>query len=214
MRITCPVISLYTKSGYSGIMKTEVTLVRSPGDRALPQGVFVPVEYSAHAPRKHYRVVVNSSADAKAASKFGVPLALLDSKYVREMGYPANFPSRLLVARSLVGAVDSRFKQLIFENAKALEHLRPEDAVVAMLFVDWLGARHLVRVNRKSLDPEYLRMRVIEESAEARAYRVRLDDYVPGLPKSGKPLNRHDLRVLDSTQFVRASKDERQLRAG
>lgn len=195
-------------------MRTEVTLVRSPGDRGLPPGVFVPVEYSAHAPRKRYRVVVNSSADARAAAKLGVPLALLESKFVRKMGYPADFPSRLLVARALAGAVDSRYKQLIFENARALEHLRPEDAVVAMLFVDWLGARHLVRVNRKTLDPEYLRKRVLEESAEARAYRVRLDDFVPGLPRTSEPLSREDLRSLDSTQFVRAAANERELRAG
>jgi hypothetical protein len=190
-------------------MRVDATVVRSPGDRALPRSVFAPVEYSRHAPRKRYRVTVRSPADVKEAAKFGVCVSLLESKTVRDLGYPAEFPTRLLVARQVADAVDSSFPKLSFANAEAARRPRPEDVVVAMLFVDWLGARQLARRNAEALDPVYLWNRIAEERAEVRAHRVRLEDVVPGPRPVTSALGREELRALDATIYERPVPHER-----
>jgi hypothetical protein len=190
-------------------MDVDVTLVRSRGDRALPRGVFTPVRYSRTAPRKHYRVTVRTPNDAKEAAKFGVPVSLLDSEIVRGLGCPIEFPPRLLVATEVSGAVETTYRKLLFANSAAARAPRPEDVVVAMLFVDWIGARQLVRTNELTLDLEYLKQRVTEEGAGPRAHRVRLEDFVPGLARAWNALSRADLRALDSRVFERPVNDNR-----
>jgi hypothetical protein len=189
-------------------VELDVSIVRSPGDRALPRNVFTPVGYTAHAPRKRYRVTLRSPADVKEAAKFGVCVSLFESKIVRDLGYPAEFPTRLLVAREVARAVDSPFPLLPFANAEAARQPRLEDVVVAMLFVDWLGARALARKNAEALDPSYLWRRVAEERADVRAHRVRLEDVVPGPRLLVSALGRDDLRALDSTVYERPSTNE------
>jgi hypothetical protein len=189
-------------------MEIEVTLVRSPGDRALSRSVFSPVGYTRHSPRKRYRVMLRSPADVKEAAKFGVCVSLFESKQVRDLGYPAEFPTRLLVAREVAEAVDSPFPHLVFTNGEAARKPRLEDVVVAMLFVDWLGARQLARKNAAGLDPTYFWKRVGEEHAEARAHRVRLDDFVPGSRPLASALGRADLRAFDASVYERPLTNE------
>jgi hypothetical protein len=189
-------------------MRADVALVRTPSDRAVPRDLFTPLGYSVTAPRRRYRLRVSSPSDVKRAAKFGVPVSLLDSAMVRALGYPVEFPSRLLVGRSVAEAVDSPYAKVVFSNDGAVLHPRPEDLVVAMLFVDWLGARTLTRMNRSRLDLAYLGGRILEENASARAYRVRLDEFVPGVAPVGTPLDPASLGELDSTVYERVSGHE------
>jgi hypothetical protein len=184
-------------------------MVRSPGDRALPQGVFVPVRYTRHSPRKRYRVRLRSPADVRKAASLGVCVSLFESKTVRDLGYPVEFPTRLLVARGVAAAVESPFPQLTFTNAEAARKPRLEDLIVAMLFVDWLGARQVARKNASALDHAYLWKRVAEEKAEARAHRVRLGDIIPGPRPLAGSLTRADLRAFDATVYERYLANER-----
>ena len=186
-----------------------MALVRSPGDRAVPRGVFTPVVYSRHAPRRRYRVNLRNPEDVKVAAKFGVCVSLLESSIVRDLGYRAEFPARLLVAREMAGAVDGPYPQISFANAEAARAPRLEDVVVAMLFVDWLGARRLARINANAIDPTYPWKRVAEEKAETRAHRVRLEDVVPGPRSVSNALGRDDLRKFDAEEALTRTEKRR-----
>jgi hypothetical protein len=185
-------------------MRADVSLVRLASDRTVPRDLFVPVVYSLAAPRKRFRLRVSSPSDVERAARFGVPLSLFEPSKVRALGYPVEFPPRLLVGRSVAEAVDGPYAKVLFSNEAAALHPRAEDLVVAMLFVDWLGARTLTRRNLDRLSLAYLGRRILEENAGARAYRVRLDQFVPEVPRVGTPLDRASLAELDATIYERA----------
>jgi hypothetical protein len=184
-------------------MKTSVAFVRSDSDRRLPREILVPEAKASHRPVQRFRVRLDSKADVDKAAKAHVPVYLFDSEVVAKLGYSWSFKPKLLVSRELADAVESRFQKLVFHDGEALPNPTFEDLVVAMLKVNRLGARQMVRKNLGQLDRNRLLERVLVEKVLPLASRVRLDDFVPGLPVSGPALPRSELRREDAMVYSR-----------
>jgi hypothetical protein len=87
-----------------------------------------------------------------------------------------------MVARSIAGAITgSTFRSISFVDPNAAIRPRLEDLVIAMLHIDPLGARRIVRVNRSRIDGAWLLKRILQEDAEGAAASVRLDELLPNL---------------------------------
>jgi hypothetical protein len=184
-------------------MQPETRLVRDHRDRSLAPGLFVPEERPTHRPRLRYRAHIDSEEDVKEARRAGLHLSLFDSATAARLGYPLEFKPRLLVAKDVAPAVDTRFKTISFSDPLAAGAPQLEDYIVAMLQVDPLGARRIARDNRKAINQVELLRKIFREGVEARAYRVRLDDFAPGLPKVGEPIPRVGLTAEDRRDFGR-----------
>jgi hypothetical protein len=184
-------------------MKLDSALVREPSDRALPPQVFVPQRSTMHTPRTRFRLRLRSPEDVRVARSRGVPVYLLDTWVVEALGNPRNRKPRLMVARDLLPVIDSPYATVSFASRDAVVRPRLEDVVVALLHYDKLGARQVARRHRARLDPNRLLKRVFEEGLEGPAYRVRLDDFSPSLPRTGTPLTREELLAEDSAEHFR-----------
>ena len=150
-----------------------------------------------------YRLRLESPDDVVAARRLGLPVYLLEPPLVAALGYPLRFDPLLLVGRTVTGSVDSRFRRVEFLDDVAAREPRLEDVLVALLSIDPVGARRLAVENRDRLDPVRLLRRVLQQGLEARAYRVRLDEFAPGLPAVGRPIPRSELVREDSRPFAR-----------
>jgi hypothetical protein len=118
-----------------------------------------------------------------------LPVHLFTAKQVTDLGYPIRFPTRVVVARSLLPIVDSTLGTIPFASDQAATSPRPEDAAVAMLRFDMIGARALVDRNPE-WDPTYLTRRIWEENLAGRATYVRFFDILPLVPQMGEALDR------------------------
>lgn len=185
---------------------TESALVREPTEPSLPKDVFVAEPRPSHRPRSRYRARIGSKEDVETARRAGLAVSLFEPERSESLGYPLSFKPRLLVAKSLVGAVDTKFPTISFSDERAARDPQLEDYVVAMLRIDTLGARRIARENRKRIDQARLLKRVLQEDLEARAYRVRLDEFAPGLPEVGHPISREGLEIEDRRDFGRSDR--------
>jgi hypothetical protein len=185
-------------------MKTSVALVRSETDRRLPREILVPELKTSHRPVERFTGVrLNSKADVEKAVKARVPVYLLDPSEVAQLGYSWSFKPKLLVSKAFADAVESRFQKLVLRDGESLPNPTLEDLVVAMLKVNRLGARQMVRNNLSRLDKTRLLERVLVEKVLPLATRVRLNDFVPGLPVSGPALPKSELRREDAMVYSR-----------
>ncbi|MGD0588928.1 MAG: hypothetical protein ABSA63_09090 [Thermoplasmata archaeon] len=174
-------------------MKADLTLVREPTDRTLPPSIFVPAERPPHRPVGRYiQVRIHSEEDAEAVRRVNLPLHLLTAKRVTDLGYPIRFPTRLVVARSLLPIVESKLGTIPFASENAARSPRPEDVAVAMLRFDMIGARALLDRNPR-WELAYLTRRIWEEDLGRRATFVRFFDVLPLVPKEGEALDRASL---------------------
>jgi hypothetical protein len=146
---------------------------------------------------------VNSKDDVSAARALGLPLYLLEPWLVGALGYPLRFDPLLLVGRRVAGSVDTRLRRVEFHDDEAARAPRLEDVMVALLSIDPLGVRRLAVENRDRVDPVRLLRRILQQGVEARAYRVRLDEFAPGLPAIGRPLPGRELAGEDARPFAR-----------
>jgi hypothetical protein len=181
-------------------MKVELSLYREEGERALPSDLAVPVPKPMGRPRTEYRLRVRSEADVDRLRRHGVPLALLTPEALDQYGFSLSFRPRLLVPSSLRAVVDTRFPVLELRD-EATTELTLEDLVVVMLKFRRLAARQLVRRNRTRLDRRRLTRRLVREDALDAASRVRLGDFVRGLPRTAEPLSRSDLAAEDAVVY-------------
>jgi hypothetical protein len=186
-----------------------VSLIREPGDRTLSPSVFVRAGRPAHRPVTRYeRVRIHSESDVRAVRRAGLPVSVFDSALSESLGYPLTFRPALIVAREVLPLVETRFRTIAFADAQAARSPSIEDHIVAMLWIDTLGARRIARENAVRLDPARLLRRILVEGAEDRAYRVRLDEFAPGLPVpfGVKAIPRVALERDDRREFPRRRK--------
>ncbi|MGA8542024.1 MAG: hypothetical protein WB947_00555 [Thermoplasmata archaeon] len=179
-------------------MRASTVLVRDPGDRTLP-AEFVPERRPFHRPQARYTVRLTSPADVDPVRKTGLAVSLFEPAAVEKLGYPLSFRPRLLLWEGLVDAVETTLPTTTFVDREGARDPKAEDLVVALLKVRRLAARQVVRLNRTTLDSTTLMERIFVERVLASASRVRLDDFVPGLPVIGTQLSRADLDREDST---------------
>lgn len=176
-------------------MRVDLALVREPTDRTLPRSVFVPAERASHRPVARYaKIVIRSEHDAELVRKANLPVRVFNATWVTQLGYPIRFPTRLIVARSLLPIVDTNLGVIPFTSEEATRSPHVEDSAIAMLRFDMIGARALVDRNPK-WDREYLTRRIWEEGLGRRATFVRFFDVLPHAPREG--------RELDSVELAR-----------
>ncbi len=170
-------------------MRVEVAAHREEGEHSLPRGIAVPVATPNHRPKTEYRFVARSENDVDRLQRHRLPLHLLTSERVSNLGYPVRFPAQVVVARSFLPLLETGLPSILFSSTAAAMAPRDEDAVVAMLHVDMLGARVLWDRNRARMDATYLLRRILEEEVERRAAFVRFSDSLPGIPPSPDALD-------------------------
>ncbi len=168
------------------MMSVVSGFVRS-GPRPVPS-VFVPVVSTRGRPREHFRVRIDSEKDADLANEGSVPLFGLSSEVVTALGYPTRFPTQLVVARSILSAVDTELHVIPFVSEEAARRPRVEDVAVALLSFDPMVGRVLLERNRADIRPHYLLKRVLTENVERLATWARFHDLAPDLPKIGESL--------------------------
>ncbi len=170
-------------------MRLEPRLIREGGEHPLPKRIAIPVPPPRGRPRYEYRLRIDSEDDAETAHRHDLPLHPLTSKQVTDLGYPIRFPTRLVVARSLVPLVETTLGTIPFASERAALLPRPEDTAVAMLRFDMIGARALVDRNPK-WNRTYLTRRIWEEDLGPRATFVRFFDVLPLVSKEGESMDR------------------------
>jgi hypothetical protein len=171
-------------------MRTDLALVRDPSDRALSRTVFVPAPARpSHRPVVRYeKLVIRSEQDAELVRRANLPVRAFTAKWVTELGYPIRFPTRLIVARSLLPIVETNLGIIPFASEEASRSHHPEDSAVAMLRFDMIGARALLDRN-PAWDKGYLTRRIWEEGLGRRATFVRFFDILPRAPREGRELD-------------------------
>jgi hypothetical protein len=190
-------------------MRASLTLVREPTDRTLPPSVFVRAERPAHRPILHFtRVRIHSENDVETVRRAHLPVTLFDPAQSEALGYPLSFKPVLFVARSHLDSLETGYRTIPFVDADAARSPRIEDYIVAMLRIDTLGARRIAKENAAKIDPIRLLRRIMVEGVEDRAYRVRLDEFAPGLPiqPGVKPIAKAALDFEDRRAFMRGPK--------
>jgi len=187
-------------------VKANLSLVREAEDRTLPPAVFVRADRPAHRPVTHYaKIRIYSKRDVISVRKANLPISMLDPLQSEALGYPLSFKPVLLVAREYLPVIETGFRTITFTDAEAARSPAIEDFIVAMLRIDTLGARRIAKVNAKKIDPIRLLRQIMVERLEERAYRVRLDEFAPGLPvpPGVRRISKRALASEDHRTFVR-----------
>jgi hypothetical protein len=166
-------------------MKASVAFVKGPGETAPAPAVFVPVPAANGRPKTQYRLRVGNAAQVEEARRARSPVYLLTGETVQALGYPLDMPPSLVVARSILPAVDTTYSVVPFVSEEAVSRPRFEDVAIALLAVDAVGSRIILESNRDEVDPEYLLRRVIEEQMIHLATSVRFQDLSPAIPRLG-----------------------------
>lgn len=172
-------------------MQLVSSFVRS--DEARTPSIFVPIATTRGRPQVNLRVRVSSEVEAEEANKNHVTLFALTSRTVTALGYPIRFPTQLVVARSVLPAVETTLRTIPFVSEEAAARPRIEDIAVALLSFDPVVARVILERNREDVDPDYLLKRVLTENVERLAASVRFFDLAPALPRIGKPISTTNL---------------------
>jgi hypothetical protein len=178
-------------------MKLEESLLREPGERALPPEMRVSPPRSPGRPRAEYRPRVRSASDVAWLRRHRVPAFLLTSERVTESGYPVRFRPWLAVPEGLAGKVTSEFRLLPVRDADLLRDPGPAEIVTLLLRFDPLAARVVAVRNRRALDPHELYRRIRNEGLERAATKVRMQEFAPALPRLGSSLPREELRWVE-----------------
>lgn len=172
-------------------MQVAPTLIRT-GETRLPQ-VFVPAPEPRGRPRIEYRLRVACEKDIEVARRYDLPVHALTAEQVTNMGYPIDFPTRVVAARSFLPILETPLGTIPFVSEDAARSPRPGDVIVAMLRFDSIGARAIYDRNSERMDATYLLSRILEENAVRRANFVRFFDVLPSLPRVGEALGRAEL---------------------
>ncbi len=178
-------------------MRLEASLMREPGERALPPEMRIRVPRLRGRPRQEFRPHVRTPKDVERLRRHRVPALLVTAEWVTEKGYPVHFRPWLAVPEALSRKVSSDYRILPVRDEEALREPGVEELVTLLLRFDALAARVVATRNRRSIDPHELYRRVRNEGLEAAATKVRLQDFAPALPKVGTPLPREELRWIE-----------------
>jgi hypothetical protein len=186
-------------------VQVHLSLVRDARDRALPSAVFVSARPPPHRPVTRYTTIrIHSKSDLAAARKANLPISMFDSLQSEELGYPLSFKPVLMVAREYLPVLETGFRTITFGDTEAARSPAIEDFIVTMLQIDTLGARRIAKMNAAKIDPLRLLRQILAERLEGRAYRVRLDEFAPGLPAPPgvTPISKRALAWEDRRAFV------------
>jgi hypothetical protein len=185
-------------------MRAETVLLRESGERPLPPA-FVAESHPFHRPKTRYRLRINSPNEVEPIRRTGLPISVFSPEKSEELGYPLEFKPRVIIAKELRSAVDTSLPIVSFADTEAAKNPKLEDYIVAMLRIDLIGARRITSVNREKIGNARLLKRVLQENLESQAYRVRLDEFAPGLPQvpGVKPIARAVLIAEDSREYSR-----------
>ncbi len=178
-------------------MRSELRLVREPGERPLPREMLAPARRRRGRPRAEYRPRIRTAEDVARLRRHGVPALLLTPEWVSEAGYPVSFRPWLVVPEQLAPVVASEYRTLPIRDAGALQEPGPVELVTFLLRFDPLAARVVAVRNRGRLDPHELYRRVRNEGLERPATKVRLQEFCPALPRVGDALPRGELRWIE-----------------
>lgn len=175
--------------------------------REGPKGAPVPriLEKESRArgrPVDQFRLVLREAADVEEARALGLPTYLLTCELVTMLGCSVTFPPQLLIGRSLGPATVAPWRRILVLREETLLDPRLEDLVGALLHVNPLTARSVLLRNRGTVDPTRLHRVVVTEGLEAPATLVRLQEFVPSIPRSGEPLPEESLRKQDRNAWA------------
>jgi hypothetical protein len=187
-------------------MRLETAVYREPGEHPLPREVAIPVAKPTHRPRTEYRLRVQSEDDVDTLRRRRLPLYLLTDERVRELGYLVHFPPRLYIPSEIADDVESPFRVFPYRDADALSSPGVPETVAMLLVSDPIGARVVLRlaVTRIPISEVYRRVVNAGPSVVEMATQMRLQDFVPSLPRIGTPMSAADARWLDRNEPVRA----------
>ncbi len=172
-------------------MRLSATFVRS-GEARTPT-VFVPIRPARGRPQVSLRAHIFTEADVDEARWNNVPLFALKSKTVTALGYPIRFPTQLVVARSVLPAVETPYRVIPFVSEVSAARPRLEDVAIALLSLDPIASRVVLERNRRDVDADYLLKRVLTENVERLASFVRYFDLAPALPHLGNSIPQSSL---------------------
>jgi hypothetical protein len=174
-------------------MKLETAVFLEPGEHSLPSRVAIPVPKSNHRPRRAVRLQIRTPADAELLQRRNLPIHVLTEERINDLGYPIRLSPHAVVSTSLLSSLQSDIPTVPFHSETAARKPQDEDAVVALLRLDMIGARAVYDANRERFDPTYLLRRILEERAERRASFVRFSDVLPGIPETVDAIPRNSL---------------------
>ena len=177
-------------------MELAAVLHRSPKDRRLPVGIFVPIRAAPRRPRIAYRIQVRSTADIDVVRRRGLAMYLLTSDVPTRHHYPMRFPPVLFVDRRLAGLVDAPYRVVPFRAPDALRDPSFEALVTMMLQVDEIAARVML-VRNPRFDPSMLTRLVVGERLERSATLLGFQQFAPGIPLEGPSMPLAALRDQD-----------------
>ena len=197
-------ISSYTNVGIFMVMMVIPHLVHSPGDRHVPRGILTPEPHRAHRPRTTFRVRIRDESDVAKARKVGLPLHMITPEVTAAWGFPHTSENWLVVAKSLIGLVDTPLPIIPLESEEAARRPGLEDLIVVLLKRDPLLGRSLALRHHKFIDLDRLLKRLLQEDLEEPATLVGLQELVPALPKVGMTLPRSALERQDRNAWVAA----------
>ena len=166
-------------------MEIALAFVKGPGETAPAPSVFIPIPAATGRPKTEYRLRVENPAQVEEARRARAPVYLLTEDTVQALGYPLNMPPSLVVARSILGAIETTYPVVSFVSEEAVSRPRVEDVAIALLAIDAVGSRIILESNRDEVDPDYLLRRVVEERVIPVATSVRFQDLSPGIPRLG-----------------------------
>jgi hypothetical protein len=179
-------------------MMLETAVLREEGEHPLPRDLARPVSRPNHRPRVAYEFHVKSEKDVERLRRRGLPFALLTSEWVTAHGYPQGFRPLLFASHEAArSVVESAFRVVPVRDREALVDPKFEEFATFLLKVDTLAARAVVQRNRGKFDARELYRRVRNEGLERLATKVRLQEFVPGLPVVGESLPKEDLEWVE-----------------
>ncbi|MGI0156423.1 MAG: hypothetical protein ACREDE_09890, partial [Thermoplasmata archaeon] len=171
----------------------ETIVLREPGEHPLPRGIAIPVPKPMGRPRIEYRFRVRSAEDAEVLRHRKLPVHSVTAERITELGYPIRFPTVLVAAGTMIPLIETHLRTIPFVSEDAARSPRDEDAIVAMLRIDMLGARAIWERNPGKLNATYLLGRLLQERLERRANLVRFFDVLPSLPRVGPAIGSAEL---------------------
>lgn len=183
-------------------MKLEVSLSHLPREWFKASRVVRPNRPARGRPLSHFRLAIETEADAATARRLGAPVFLLTPEIVTALGYPVVFPPHLLISSDFAPAVDSTFPRIVVPTVPAARPPVMEDVIVALLRIDPLAARGVASRNRASVEPLELLRRVVQAEAEGEATRVNLQEFSALIPRVGSALPQDELEEQDRTTKV------------
>jgi len=168
-------------------MEAATFAFRTPGEAPLPPEVFVPVPTPPHRPRTPHRVRISTPGAVEVARRRNVPIFALTGEVPTRYRYPMRLGPILFTTETWKGAIETNFPVYVYRDEPALWKPTFNDFVVMVTAIDPAAGRAMLRRNHGEYDPEHLALAIVREGLARWATALRFQDFVPTIPKVGKP---------------------------